>query len=165
MNCAQINIIACKEGRTLVVVDGRANFEAAVPLREFVNTLTGDFRSVAVDLQKCTGMDSTFMGVLSMLGLKARKCGARVEILNASDSNRGLLKGLGVARLFQFAECDTSVMAAEDAAVLDTAAAPLETAETVLQAHETLMDVDEENVKKFQQVVDFARKDVDRLQG
>lgn len=163
MNCAQIKIIACGDGETRITVDGRANFEAAVPLREFVNTLAVDFRLVSVDLQKCSGMDSTFMGVLSMLGLKARKCGADVVMVNTSDSNIGLLKGLGVAKLFRFVIEDTpldDVSAPEEA---KSAANMLETARTVLEAHQTLMDVDEENVGKFQQVVDFARKDVDRL--
>ena len=36
-------------------------------------------------------------------------------------------------------------------------------AQTVLDAHKTLMDVDEENVKKFEKVVDYVQKDLDKL--
>jgi len=32
--------------------------------------------------------------------------------------------------------------------------------ETVLEAHETLMKVDEKNIPKFQNVVDFVKKDL-----
>ena len=35
-----------------------------------------------------------------------------------------------------------------------------EKAETVLIAHETLMEVDKQNIPKFQNVVDFVKKDL-----
>ena len=45
----------------------------------------------------------------------------------------------------------------------DGAADKIVNAQTVLDAHKTLMDVDEENVKKFEKVVDYVQKDLDKL--
>ena len=36
-------------------------------------------------------------------------------------------------------------------------------AETVLEAHQTLMNADEQNVKKFEKVVELVQKDLDRI--
>ena len=160
MNCAQIIIKDFGEGASCIIVDGRGNFEAAVPMREFVNSLPSSFREVFVDLEKCDGMDSTFMGVLSMLGLKARKCGAKIAVVNASESNRNLLKGLGVAKLFQFTENKQNSSGGKELTVQKDM---LSTAETVLEAHKTLVEADETNQEKFKQVIDFAQNDVDRL--
>ena len=45
----------------------------------------------------------------------------------------------------------------------DVTANKIVNAQTVLDAHKTLMDVDEENVKKFEKVVYYVQKDLDKL--
>ena len=144
-----------------VKVSGRATFECVAPLRTLSKQLdTADFKKVDIDLAECQGMDSTFMGVLAMMALRAKKIGAVISIYNANDLNRNLLYGLGLKRLFQFTEgtVDVSGSAAE--------AQPVDKithATTVLEAHKTLMDVDQSNVGKFEKVVDYVQKDLDRL--
>ncbi len=161
MSCATVGIQSNQDGSTLVTVVGRANFDSAVPLRDFVRRLGAEFAPIEIELGRCIGMDSTFMGVLSMLGLKAHKSGTRICILNAGDTNRGLLSGLGVARLFQFEERNGGAAAAgADSA---GAAAMTERAETVLEAHRSLMEADESNVARFGKVVELTEDDLKRL--
>ena len=69
-----------------------------MPLRELAKTLD-DFRCVRMDMTECLAMDSTFMGVLSMIGLKAKRCDAKVELVNASEFLTKLLRDLGVVKL------------------------------------------------------------------
>lgn len=164
MSSAEIRFDRAENGTTRIVISGRANFETAVPIRDFVKKLPPTFRQVSIDLGACTGMDSTFMGVLSMLGLQARKCQARILLENAGDGNRALLSGLGVAKLFTFVETAPGGGESGEAAA-PAASTALETAETVLEAHRTLMDADAENVKRFQTVVEMAGKDVEELRG
>ncbi len=164
MSSAEIRFDRTENGTTRIVISGRANFETAVPIRDFVKKLPPSFRQVAIDLGACTGMDSTFMGVLSMLGLQARKCQARVLLENADGGNRALLSGLGVAKLFTFVETASAENGSGEPAG-QPASTPLETAETVLEAHRTLMEADAENVKRFQTVVELAGKDVENLRG
>ncbi len=143
-----------------VKVSGRANFEYAVPLRELAMTLN-DFKCVRMDMKECLAMDSTFMGVLSMIGLKAKKSGAKVELVNASDFLQKLLRDLGISMLFDF------VTAAEtDCTAYSKVASSgdrLTTAVTVTEAHETLVKANQENADKFEQVIEFAKQDVERL--
>ena len=144
-----------------VTVNGRATFEHAPQLRSFAKTLeTAPYTSINVDLGQCTGMDSTFMGILSMLGLNARKINVTMTIFNAGDANRDLLFGLGLKKLFLYKD-----------AVMDSGDTGWESGETVskgmdartvLEAHQTLMDADEGNIKKFEKVVEMVQKDIDK---
>ena len=99
-------LISHRDGVYFVKVSGRANFEYAVPLRELAMALD-QFKCVRLDMTECLAMDSTFMGVLSMIGLKAKKADAKVELANASDFLKKLLRDLGVAKLFDFVVGET----------------------------------------------------------
>lgn len=155
-------IIASREGCYAIQVSGRATFECAPPLRTLSKELDQtSFQKVEIDLENCQGMDSTFMGVLAMMALRAKKIGAEIIICNASEPNKTLLYGLGLKKLFQFTTGHVDV---SDAAARESEAVDQRTnATTVLEAHKTLMGVDEENVKKFEKVVDFVQKDLDKL--
>ena len=145
-------------GGYAVRVRGRANFEYAVPLRDLINR-GAEFDRFRIDLGECLAMDSTFMGVLTMIALRGRKSNVRVELLNASETLQKLLRDLGVAKLFDFTTGSVSGEAAPAAA----AAGALETAETVAEAHETLVAADGANADRFASVIDYARRDVENL--
>lgn len=155
-------IIAGGGDRYAVKVIGRATFECVAPLRNLAKELdTAQFKAIDIDLADCQGMDSTFMGVLAMMALRAKKINAVISVFNASELNKTLLCGLGLKRLFQFTEgaVELNGAVASEAGPVDQKTH----AETVLEAHKTLMGVDQENVQKFEKVVDFVQKDLDRL--
>lgn len=155
-------LIANKDGVYNVKVDGRATHECTPPLRNLAKDLEQtSFKRINVDLKDCSGMDSTFMGILTMLGLRAKKIGAEMAILNASEFLVSLLHGLGIKKLFSFANGVTDVSGAAPAA--ETVVDRIESAKMVLEAHKTLMAADESNVKKFEKVVEFTQKDLDSL--
>ena len=156
-------IISGGGDRYAVKAIGRATFECVAPLRDLAKTLdTVDFRQIDIDLADCQGMDSTYMGVLAMMALRAKKINAEIAIYNASELNRNSLFGLGLKRLFQF---KSGPVAMEEQNSVGPAgpADQITHATTVLEAHKTLMDVDKGNVSKFEKVVDFVQKDLDRL--
>ncbi len=148
-----------RENGYLIRVVGRANFDYAVPVRELAKEL-GGHEAVCIDLTGCSAMDSTFMGVLSMMGLKARRNGAIIEIAGAADNLRFLLRGLGIEKLF----CFVAEIPLSSAEVARSQSGDLQTtAETVLEAHQTLVEADAANADKFEQVIEFAKADVERL--
>ncbi len=156
-------LISNRDGVYLIRVCGRATFECAPPLRNLAKSLEQtSFSEINVDLSACSWMDSTFMGILAMLGLRARKIDAVMNICNAGEQNRNLLYGLGLKKLFCFVDgpvCDADAGNTWN----DGTENSQPNAQTVLDAHKTLMDVDEQNVKKFERVVDMVQKDIDRL--
>ena len=156
-------LIAHNKDSFEIKVSGRANFEYGVPLRTFAQSLEQqNIKNLSINLADCLGMDSTFMGVLTMLALKLKRANTTIEILNISEQNHELLHALGIHKLFTF----TDKTAQTELAPVEIKRAPnkqLDTAKTVFEAHDTLMQADKENIKKFEQVTKFAREDAERL--
>ena len=70
--------ISNQDGVHQIRVKGNASFVCAPPLRELAKKLPGEpFNGLRIDLEECTWMDSTFMGMLAMLGLNAKKKGMK----------------------------------------------------------------------------------------
>jgi len=157
-------LISSRDGEHLVRVTGRATFDCAPSLRNLAKELENDtFRIIRVDLSKCEWMDSTFMGILAMLGLRARAVKAEMEICGSGKQNTDLLVGLGLGKLFKFTDGCIDENGEWQAGVSATDVQAREGAETVLEAHKTLMGVDEQNVQKFEKVVDLVQHDIDQM--
>ena len=155
--------ISEKDAVTFIRVKGNASFVCAPPLRELAKKLAAEpFGGLKIDLEECTWMDSTFMGMLAMLGLNAKKKNVPAEIWNASEQNEKLLCGLGLNKVFAFLA--GTFGGAGDTAAASNAATAESNARNVLDAHQTLMDIDEGNVQKFEKVVEFVKKDIDRME-
>ena len=156
-------IISTENNQCVVSLSGRVNFETVVPLRDFVNNIPGDINEITVELAECLSMDSTCMGVLSMLALSGIKRKLKIRLLNAGG-NRQLLKGLGVEKLFKFEDGEVEHFSNVIYPASQTAGKNLTAAaETVLQAHETLADADDGNRQRFGTVIEMTRQDVERL--
>ena len=156
-------LLICRENEKCgIVLSERVNFETVVPLRDFVNHLPGDIKELTIDLTNCLSMDSTCMGVLSMLALTGIKSKLKMRVLNAGG-NRQLLKGLGVDKLFKFEEGEFTPYDTVIYPAGNTANNMQSAAETVLEAHETLISADDSNQQRFGAVVEMTRQDVERM--
>lgn len=84
-----------------VKVVGRGSFQNSSCLKAFYQQLLKDgVDRFVVDLEACSYLDSTFLGILLGLGLKLKDAGnGLLHILNASPRNLELLKNLGLDRL------------------------------------------------------------------
>ena len=152
--------IAQSSGSYKIKVSGRASFECSPPLRNLAKSFDNEkVNCIAIDLADCESMDSTFMGVLAMIGLRAMKQNAPVEVLNTSDFNMNLLDGLGLSKLFCF-KSDTAETICNFKSTEGLNADQKN--DTVLEAHEILMVVDDANVEKFEKVVELVKKDICR---
>ena len=158
-------IFVSKQGDAYKVkVAGRATFAVGPTLRNLVQRIDSDSveNGVSIDLSECTGMDSTFMGILAMLALKIRKDKNLVNIVNANNANKKLLDGLGLNKLFTYVE--TSDKEKQDwEKEEDKEVSFEENANTVLQAHKTLIETDTSNVEKFKNVVDQVEKEIKKF--
>ena len=153
--------ITALEGGFSITVSGRANFDYAVPLRDLSGKLVpGNW--LQIDLENCEAMDSTFMGVLTMLALKMRKSGSQVMLLNANDNLQKLLRDLGILKLFRMVS-EKENQGQGVALPAGGKASMLTTAETVAEAHRALVGADSANAERFKQVIEFADQDVERL--
>lgn len=94
-------LVARNANLGLVKVVGRGSFQNSSCLKAFYQQLLKDgVNRFVVDLEACSYLDSTFLGILLGLGLKLKDAGnGLLHILNASPRNLELLKNLGLDRL------------------------------------------------------------------
>jgi len=160
-----------------VKVVGRGSFQNSGCLKAFYQQLLkeGVIRFV-VDLEACTYLDSTFLGILLGLGLKLKEAGnGLLHILNANPRNLELLKNLGLDRLIIIDSgggsggvngngSGSGRLNGVKEEHLKEVPCPVptraEAAPTILEAHENLMRFDPRNVPKFKDVVEFLREDL-----
>jgi anti-sigma B factor antagonist len=163
-------LVARSANLGFVKVVGRGSFQNSGCFKAFYQQLLKDHVDrFVVDLDACTYMDSTFLGILLGLGLKLRAAGnGLLHILNASPRNVELLKNLGLDRLINIDTKRVEVPPAPEQK-MDELACPTpskeEAAPTILEAHEALMEFDPRNVPKFKDVVEFLREDLGQVAG
>ena len=161
-----------------IKVVGRGSFQNSSCLKAFYQQLLKEgVRRFVVDLDACTYLDSTFLGILLGLGLKLKEIGAGLlHILNASPRNLELLRNLGLDRLISIETTTgqsgvrpvngaiaSSVNGVKEENLKEmTCDAPTraEAGPTILEAHVNLMEFDPRNVPKFKDVVEFLREDL-----
>lgn len=159
------NLMIAREDYGIIIkVEGRADLECSPPLKNFSdNIIPGSISRIVFDFSSCIWMDSTFMGTLAILGLKSRKLGIVVEIHNIDQKNMGLLKDIGIERLFKFEEDLSQKTEAKWENISDTQKSDDKAlAETILKAHETLIEADSSNAPKFEKVIDLVKKDIEK---
>ena len=93
--------VAIGKRAVYVRVFGLASMTNCLCVRDFIEKmLVSGHRFVVVDLAECTGMDSTFMGVLAGTATSTRdKKTVGVAVVNAGKSLQKLLKSVGIAEL------------------------------------------------------------------
>jgi anti-anti-sigma regulatory factor len=123
------------------------------------NQLKSGVTHIVVDLEHCTGMDSTFMGTMAGIAMRLMKCaGGVLEVASADEKNSRSLDDLGLGALMQINPSDPSWRGAEgsvrESLVELSAPGADDKTRHVYDAHQTLVDADESNAEKFSTVLD-----------
>lgn len=156
-------------------VIGRGSFQNSPALRTFAaDMIQRGNRQFVLDLEQCGGMDSTFLGVLTGIGLSLRqqKPPVTVYVIHASPRSRDLLKSLWLDRLFSVKADDAELpgFGPPDGATLQKLpdSDPTggiktlpreETREVMLTAHDDLIRADRRNAPKFAEVIKLLREE------
>ncbi len=151
----------------LIKIRGRASFLNSQLVRDFLkqNIREGKRRFV-IDFAECTGMDSTFLGVLAGTALELRKSVPTGSFVfcRLGPRNLDLVRNLGLHRL---ATVDAGPAASTSGTGPETALegprqSEIESARLCLEAHESLVEAEEKNRAKFQDVITFLKGRVDQ---
>ena len=125
---------------------------------------------LVVDLEGCTGMDSTFMGTLAGLATKLSKAGKGVlQVAGASERNRRSLEDLGLNFVLQIEPEDAPWQeregdirsSLEPVNGDDSGATNQQRAGHVLEAHRLLSSANKANREKFRGVIDVLEAELD----
>jgi anti-anti-sigma regulatory factor len=152
----------------IVKINGKASFMNSNPVKELFDQLTDQGKSrFVIDFQQCSGMDSTFLGILAGLGIKLMKMDppGSVVLCRLGTRNRELVRNLGLHRLLTLDEGDDEA-GSESAEGLEAVQesgklSEVENARLVLEAHENLVEIDASNKTKFQDVISFLKNQMD----
>lgn len=129
--------------------------------------ISDGIRHVVVDLSRCTGMDSTFMGTMAGIAMKLMKLpNGKVEVANPGEKNRRSLEDLGLDVLMKIdpEEAGWRDQINEIEGKLqpcDVTVEKIERAPHVLEAHKKLCEADGKNAEKFGTVLDFLEAEVE----
>lgn len=153
----------------VVRVEGKASYLNASPLNTFVRNMIEHGRKRFVfDFQRCTGMDSTFLGIIAGVALAAQDGEEKnVALCRLGNRNLELVRNLGLHHIAQVVTGDaaTTLDKVDEAGAVpldgDSSATASDNARLVLEAHENLCEADESNRSKFQDVIAFLKNQVE----
>lgn len=154
------------EGFTWIRCEGKGSFLQSPALKDCAQQQQDKGEKVfVIDLQACTGMDSTFMGFLAGLAARVSRVGGQVQIAAPGERNRQSLEDLGLDCLLSISppEAVWRGHADEIRSKLEPYSPKLlpglkERAKHVLEAHRTLAATSEENAKRFAGVLEVFEK-------
>ena len=153
--------VAIGKRAVFVRVHGLGSMNNCLCLRDFVEELLQAGRSfLVIDLTDCTGMDSTFMGLIA--GAAAFEQGEStvgVAVVNANDALVGLLKSVGLMELV-FVEPEPFEVPALEFQRLEEPASEDERLALVRSAHEHLIKICDENERLFGPLVRTLEKEM-----
>lgn len=155
-------------------VEGRGSYQNSMQVkRAFQAVIEEGMHDLVIDLERCSMMDSTFLGTLTGTALALLEHGGgTLSVLNANARNLQILNDLG---LDQILDVDTQGIrwpeerrtVCEDLATCQeqNAACKLEQTEHVLTAHQLLSNVNQQNRSRFRDVIHFLEKELDASQN
>ena len=140
--------------------EGRGTFQTSPAVQEVAEAgFSREAANITVDLGACSGMDSTFMGMLSGLAKRARKKGGVMKVVGAEGKNQASLEELGLATFMTLGDNApeelNSVREDMVAVCTETGCGEIE---HILKCHEELCEDNEENQQKFKDVLEVLRE-------
>jgi anti-sigma B factor antagonist len=145
--------------RALVKVLNKATYLNCEPLRKFFEeqSKAGQKRYI-IDFQDCSGMDSTFLGILVSIALNIRsnKDGGSFVLLNLRGRNLETVCNLGIHQITEISS--EEIHSPEHLDQLAQGSSTIVGSETIYKAHKTLMNLNEKNLKVFSDVVSYLEQ-------
>lgn len=150
----------------VIKIMGKASFQNAAPINDFFKSmLANGKRHFVLDFNNCTGMDSTFLGILAGAGIELMKAQPKgqLTLCRLGQRNLELVRNLGLHRIMTVDDEGAEVVGVQAIQTLNQPAdkAEINNARMVLQAHENLVEIDESNRTKFQDVIAFLKNQMD----
>ena len=152
-------------------VEGRGSFENSLQAkRAFAAVIDQGMGHLVVDLQTCSTMDSTFLGMLTGTAITLMELGRETLcVVNVSGRNQQLLMDLGLDQILDLDLAGTRwplerQSVCQELAHCEGAAAAQtreQQAEHVLDSHQHLAGLCPENERRFHDVIDFLQRQMD----
>lgn len=147
------------DGFCWVRCNSKGNFQNSPIVKKWLEEqVLAGIKTVVVDLETCTGMDSTFMGNLAGLAMKLTGLGGGLQIADASEKCVNLLEDLGLSPLMETNPPSAAWQAAKEhiREQLEVIEGDLieGKAEHIYETHKKLCEADAHNEERFNSVLE-----------
>ena len=149
------------EGFSWIRCEGKGSFLNSLALKEFGDArIRARVERLVIDLEECTGMDSTFMGTMAGMAARISEYGGKLQVAAASEKSCHSLEDLGLDFLMEINPQDgiwngleRKVRDLLKPKVAGIKAGTVMHTRHVLEAHKILSRANDNNEKKFSGVV------------
>ncbi len=151
----------------ILKINGRASYLNCGPVGRFFSQVVGEGRrNMVVDFSQCTGMDSTFLGILAGAALEFRKMEppGTLTLTRLGERNLELVKNLGLHRILHLDTGDVTDLreSATSSGAGELLGEDKTSANMILRAHENLVKADQGNLQKFQDVLSYLKAEAEK---
>lgn len=153
-------LIDSEGGSCCLRVEGRGTFKVSPTLKEaFSKEFEAGRKKFIIDLEACSGMDSTFMGALAGMGMRLKKLKeSRLLVIGASPKNQESLEELGLHYLLEIIPLESSSegdVSPKEQVFSEVVKSGNPSDEGhILESHENLIEIYSENKARFQTVLE-----------
>ncbi|MEI7436318.1 MAG: STAS domain-containing protein [bacterium] len=153
--------VAVENRNAFVRVIGKGSYKMGPALKNFgLLALEQGCRYFVLDMAVCSGMDSTFMGVVAGLTVRIGENSGQLVMVQLSDKNRALLDTLGLAEMIRSDPAAPDATPTEPLPAIESTSSIRATETIMLQAHETLVALHPANAGRFRDVLIYLRESV-----
>jgi anti-anti-sigma factor len=148
-------LVAEHDGVTVLKLIGDVRLTLCTSFDAFIESMFGakDFVSVTIDVCEAEGMDSTTLGLLAKIAIKAKQQhDLTPTIISTNPSITRLLESMCFQRIFDIRSQEPE-SCEEFGEIAASVSSEAEVQARVLEAHKTLMGVSEENAQCFRELV------------
>jgi anti-anti-sigma regulatory factor len=150
-------------GYAFIKVSGRASYLNCDPFRRFLRGMMEEgHRKYVLDFADCSGLDSTFLGILVGVALAVRnEEEGSMTLLSLGERNLETVENLGIHRIAHV-RAKSEITDLEQLVAVGNGSDDEEiSAREVCEAHKRLMELNDSNVRKFHDVVSFLEQRMD----
>ncbi len=153
------------KGVFIVKICGNASLEIASTLRDLATRVdkTENISKLAFNMKECLWMDSTFMGMLAILAMSALGKGVKPDVYYASEDVVNMLNGLGLGKILNYTSEELQPLENDSDMKISSVkekTSIFENADNVMTAHKKLMEIDEQNIQRFDSMVKMVEQDI-----
>lgn len=142
-------ILATNNGTSIIKLEGKATMKSVSEISKILDNVE---KTPIFDFSKVSYLDSTFLGLIAKYTMIYKsKYNKYLTIINPSELVVNLLKQTGILKFLIILNENITV----NGRIIENKMA---TPEQILELHEILSDLNEENKKEFEKVVEQMRK-------
>lgn len=147
------------EGRYIFKILGKATMKNSKNLSDFIDLNFDEIIDLSFEMSETTYMDSTFLGMIAKIAIELKtKKNKKLVVLNPSQEAKGFLKQTGITKFIDIINEEEIKSESLKSISLETNDNMNDKSRYILEMHEVLMNLNDENKKVFQSVVDAMKK-------